>query len=82
MTEFTRSIAFPGASFLPAALAATIIIASSPDGSAKPLPEAETRRAAEIFSETGVSGGVMEWEGEVGAKSEPTTGDLGELASR
>ena len=59
MNKSTRPFSFANPSFLPAALAAALMIASSRSASAEPAPTAETERAARVFSETGIGGGVI-----------------------
>jgi hypothetical protein len=59
MKKTTRPFSFANPSFLPAALAAAMLIASSRSASAEPAPAAETERAARVFSATGIRGGVI-----------------------
>jgi len=59
MNKSTRPFSFSNPSFLPAALAAAMMITSSRSASAEPAPAAETERAARVFSATGIGGGVI-----------------------
>lgn len=59
MNRSTRPFSLANPSFLPAALAAAMLIASSRSASAEPASAAETERAARVFSATGIRGGVI-----------------------
>ena len=59
MNKSTRPFSLTNASFLPAALAAAMMIASPRPAFAQPAPAGETERAAKIFSTTGINGGVI-----------------------
>lgn len=59
MNKSARPFSFANPSFLPAALAATMLIASFRSASAEPAPAAETERAARVFAATGIGGGVI-----------------------
>lgn len=59
MSKTTRAFSFANPSFLPVAVAVAMMIASSTAAFAEPVPSAETRRAAKVFSAAGVGGGVI-----------------------
>jgi len=59
MYKSTRSFSFANPLFVPAALAATMMIAPFRSAPAAMAPDAETQRAARVFSATGIRGGVI-----------------------
>ena len=59
MNKSARPFSFANPSFLPAALAAAMLIASFRSASAEPALAAETERAARVFAATGIGGGVI-----------------------